>query len=359
MILPGILTIILAASLILLGARGCDIGPSQPVQPGGKPVAGLDASVPWIRDPSEDPLTFQLVWRYIERPGERLPGASVAVQQDTSSGVMYIPYPMPGRYHIAIFGVANGNLTTDFLCTGAQEIEVQGSTNTLTTSTGALTIFTPPTNGREGGASTQTSATSGEGSKTTLPLQSSSTAAESQPPNASQTHSSTRVVVAPLVGGVICGVLALASILFALRWYLRKRRSKAQDPLDIDPFPTHPSEPKSLSPGSDDTTTQQHSDTNQDDITARHIDRNPDAKVERQPPVHLRFAEDASSTTPAVQNGVDGMYVAPGAFPRPGIEVFTTDELAFALNQRLQEEGRWEIDESLPGYPDSDQGRSR
>ncbi|KAJ8090108.1 hypothetical protein PM082_018691 [Marasmius tenuissimus] len=159
-----------------------------------------------------------------------------------------------------------------------------------------------------------------------------------------------------MVGGVIGGVLALGLILFAFRRYLRKRRSKAQDPLDIDPFPTHHSEPKALSPASGDTTAQQPLEINQDD---RYIGHDPDAKVEHQPLVHLRYAEDASSTTPAVQNGVNNINIAPAVFPRSGIEVFTTDELVVALNQRLQEEGRWEIDESLPGYPESDQGRSR
>ncbi|KAK1215315.1 hypothetical protein PQX77_022074 [Marasmius sp. AFHP31] len=218
----------------------------------------------------------------------------------------------------------------------------------------SMSITTPTSPSSSHSAST---ATSGEGSKTTISTDPAGGTVESQPHNASQNHSSTPAPVASIVGGVIGGVLAVGLIFFVLRWRMRRRRSQAQGFLDIEPFPTHPSKPKVPTPESDNTTPQQHSATNQDDIAARH---DPDAKAERQPLVHSgRYVEDVSSTTPAVQNSLDGTNVNSASLHRPGIlEVFTTDELVDALNQRLREEGRWETDESLPGYPDSDQGRS-
>ncbi|KAL0056607.1 hypothetical protein AAF712_016788 [Marasmius tenuissimus] len=324
------------------------------------PATGQNATVQWSRDPSKDPRNFQLVWRFIDRPAAKLPGIFVDVLQDIAQDVAQVQYPAPGRYHIAIFAVTPDHPTGDFICTGAQAIEVLAPSNSISISSGPSSISTTSTGDEEGETSSRTNDASTsknrEGSKTTLFPGFPSTTAESPPHNASQIPSSTRIAVGPIVGGAIGGVLALGLILFAFRWYLQKRRSKAQGPLNIDPFPAHHSEPKALSPGSGDTTTQQPLEVNQDD---RYIGRDPDAKVEHQPLVHLRYAEDASSTTPVVRNGVDDTNVAPAALPRPGIEVFTTDELVVALNQRLQEEGRWEIDESLPGYPESDQGRSR
>ncbi|KAK1229113.1 hypothetical protein PQX77_007845 [Marasmius sp. AFHP31] len=315
--------------------------------PGGKLVAGTTVNVTYNREFPGDPADIVFVWLPMPKGDPRPTKDTLDGTSPVPSGEIEVECPDPGKWKLAAFespfNPSEGRGT--LLAIREEEIEVTEPSGSNAPTSSATTISTD----------TPTSVSSPT-SRTTSSPGSSSTTAESQPHDASQNHSSTPAPVAPIVGSVIGGVLAVGLILSVLRWRMRRRRSQAQGSLDIEPFPTQPSEPKVPPPESGNTTPQQHSGTNQDDIA---LGRDPDAKVERQPLVHLRYTEDTSSTAPAVQNGVDGMTVAPGAFPKPGIEVFTTDELVFALNQRLQEEGRWEIDESLPGYPDSDQGRSR
>ncbi|KAJ8090125.1 hypothetical protein PM082_018709 [Marasmius tenuissimus] len=178
-----------------------------------------------------------------------------------------------------------------------------------------------------------------EGSNTTFASTTSPSA--SRPTGLSQAHKSNSVPVAPIVGGVIVGLLKLGAIACSIQCNLRKRRSKAQEPHG--------------------TALQQHlqqSGINQDDIAAHSLDRDSDAKLEQPSVVHLRYAENATST-PGIQDSLEGLYVASVLPYKPKIEPFTTDQSVVASNRRLQEEGRWETDESLPGYPGSDQGRSR
>ncbi|KAK1215316.1 hypothetical protein PQX77_022075 [Marasmius sp. AFHP31] len=359
MVLRVTLKIFLTLSLILTGAKGFRITNIHPFSPVKKPETGSMALVPWSRE-STDPTTFEFVWTTIDSKGLRETGVIVNVTNAILFSNTQVPYPESGHYHLAIYGVPFAS-TNGPLFTSDQEVTVENVGGASTLISSGPSAF-PATEGQ----STVTLGVTNSGSrtivrsstKTILSFDSSSTTTESQPHAASQNHISTPAPVAPIVGGVIGGVLTVGLILFVLRWRLQRGRSQAQGSLDIEPFPTYPSKPKVPPPESGNSTPQQHSATHQDDIAARYTYRDPDAKVEHQPLVHPRYAEDTSSTTPAVQNGLDGTNVAPVTFPRPGIEVFTTDELAFALNQRLQEEGRWDIDETLPGYPDSSQGRS-
>ncbi|KAK1229115.1 hypothetical protein PQX77_007847 [Marasmius sp. AFHP31] len=337
-------------------------------------VAGAKISVSYSRGLPEEPADIVFVWLRMPK-GDPRPTSRTLNGTSPLSGVIEVECPDPGKWELAAFESPFSS-EAKLLFAREEEIEVTEpsgsnapSNSVTTTSTETHTSvpnsgIPPPissptsrTTPSPGSSSTTAERWANPSSRRNLRIQSTFVLPRSQPHDAPQNHSSTPAPVAPIVGGIIGGALAVALILFVLRCRLRRRRFQAQGSLNIEPFPTHPSEPKVSPPGSDNTTPQQHTGTNQDDIAARYTYRDPDAKVERQPLVHLQYAED-TSTTPAVQNGLDGTNVAPATFPRPGIEVFTTDELAFALNQRLQEEGRWEIDESLPGYPDSDQGRS-
>ncbi|KAL0061058.1 hypothetical protein AAF712_012120 [Marasmius tenuissimus] len=133
--------------------------------------------------------------------------------------------------------------------------------------------------------------------------------------------------------------------------------------LDINPFPTHVSGNGAIPPDTNDTDIQQGSEQphiNQVDIGGRHYGR-ADTKPEPPPSANLEYAKDACSATiaSATQNSLEGGLNFILATPvRPEMGAFTTEELVVELKQRMQEEGRWNRDESLPGYPESDQGIS-
>ncbi|KAJ8090128.1 hypothetical protein PM082_018712 [Marasmius tenuissimus] len=351
--------------LVLPQLRGFDIS-SFPLslEPGETTAkSGSITHVPWSREPDKDPQTFEFVWVTSGSGDLHFQRTNIIVNlNDTNQKgeTTDVPFPQkPGPYRLAIFGVpfapANEPLFTD-----DQEVVVEPLDGSM-----AMPPRGTPTNAidtTQSGSSSQRTTQSPANSTSSL---SSGTTPKntpaSQPSNASQTHNSGQVPLAPMVGGVIGGVLVPGLAVFAIRCYLRKRRSKSQGSLDIDPFPAHLSEPKVCPPESDGTASQQRHeqpDINQDDIATRDVGRNPDTKVDPLPLVHLQYAGNTISATPPVENGLEGPNVARATTSRPELEVFTTDELVVALNQRLQEEGRWEIEESLPGYPESNQGRS-
>ncbi|KAK1223026.1 hypothetical protein PQX77_014103 [Marasmius sp. AFHP31] len=177
----------------------------------------------------------------------------------------------------------------------------------------------------------------------------------SQPSDVSQTHRSTPMAVAPIVAGTIGGLLMLGVIALAVRCHLRKRRSGTQTSVIISPFLTHESGNRAVPTVTDGTGIRQGSE--RPGINQGTISRNfPDTEFEPPPPVNLEYAEDASSTaiTPVAQSSLEGASLTRAVPYRPDMRVFTTDELVMELKQRLWEEGRWELDESLPGYPESD-----
>ncbi|KAL0057395.1 hypothetical protein AAF712_015964, partial [Marasmius tenuissimus] len=146
---------------------------------------------------------------------------------------------------------------------------------------------------------------------------------------ATQTRGSTPASVVPIIIGTISGLLMLALVTFALRFYSRKRRSRAQRSLDIDPFPTRLPEAKVFPPESDGTASQRlkQPDINQDDIATRDLGHNPDTKVDPLPLVHLQYTENTISATPPVENGLEGPSVARTTTSRPELEMLQTDEL--------------------------------
>ncbi|KAK1226705.1 hypothetical protein PQX77_010308 [Marasmius sp. AFHP31] len=190
----------------------------------------------------------------------------------------------------------------------------------------------------------------------------SNTAPESRPsivPEAPETPSSTPLPVVAIVVSAIGGFLVFGLVAFILRWHLRKRRSAAgrqKSPLSIDPFLTQPSEKNAIPSKFDDTAIQPRPDQPEVGIMVYHdVGRDPATKVEPRP---LGSESTTTTDTPLVsQNGVEGL-VNVALTSRREIQLFTTDELAVELNQRLQEEGRWDVNESLPGYPESNHGRS-
>ncbi|KAK1231210.1 hypothetical protein PQX77_005680 [Marasmius sp. AFHP31] len=189
------------------------------------------------------------------------------------------------------------------------------------------------------------------------------TAPESRPssaPKTPETPSSTPLPVVAIAVSAIGGFLIFGLIAFILRCYLRKRRSAAgrqTSPLGIDPFLTQPSEKNAIPSKSDDTDIQQRPKQPEVDIVVHHdVGRDPDTKVERR---SLGSDSTTATNTLAVsQNGVEGLVnVAPTS--RREVQTLTTDELAVELNQRLQEEGRWDVDESLPEYLENNHRSSR
>ena len=84
-------------------------------------------------------------------------------------------------------------------------------------------------------------------------------------------------------------------------------------------------------------------------INSVHVERGMEAEVKTPDPGGLRFTDREYHD--------QHEYDLPGissAQLRSGTEVFTKDELVVPLNQRLQQEGRWDINESLLDYPGSD-----
>ncbi|KAL0058961.1 hypothetical protein AAF712_014328 [Marasmius tenuissimus] len=313
-------------------------------------VARLKANVTWGRDPSKDPSSFVLVWVTFGTEDLQQGGVPVNVANSTVSGVTEVPYPDAGWYQLGMTEAALSALTHGPLFISDREVRVsEASGDTFFTSSGPSTV--------------PTSASIKAIHSTELP---SSTASGSESrPSASDDASQTRKLpIVPIVVGAIVGsILMLGSVVFILRCYLRKRRSAGQTPsLEIYPFRMQPSE-KAISPKSDYEAAQQRTQRPEADITIHQdIGRDPDIKL--APPPDWADPEDTlpASTLVLVRNGVDGLVdvaLAP-ATPRSAMQVFTTDELVMELNQRLQEEGQlWDVDESLPGYPESDQRRSR
>ncbi|KAL0057352.1 hypothetical protein AAF712_016008 [Marasmius tenuissimus] len=171
--------------------------------------------------------------------------------------------------------------------------------------------------------------------------------------NGPETPSPTPLPVVAIVVSAIGGFLMIGVIALILRCYLRKRRSAAgrqRSSLDIDPFLTQPSEKNVIASKSDGTATQQLSKQPEANIVVRHdIGRASDTKMERP-----SFGSENTTTTVSQNNVEDPVNVARTS--RREMQVFTTDELAVELNQRLHEEGRWDVDEALPGYPESNHG---
>ncbi|KAJ8079996.1 hypothetical protein PM082_016822 [Marasmius tenuissimus] len=185
------------------------------------------------------------------------------------------------------------------------------------------------------------------------------TAPESRPPSASQATSSTPLPVVAIAVSAIGGLLILGLVAIIFRCYLRKRHSAAgrqTSPLNINPFLTQPSEKNVIPSKSDDSDTaiQQRFQHPEAHIMAH---QESDTKAEPPPLIDSPNNAVATGTPTVVENGVEGPTNVTLA-SRTEMRVFTTDELAVELNQRLQEEGRWDVDESLPGYPESNYGRS-
>ncbi|KAL0057075.1 hypothetical protein AAF712_016303, partial [Marasmius tenuissimus] len=189
------------------------------------------------------------------------------------------------------------------------------------------------------------------------------------PSDVSQARNSPPVRVVPVVLGAISGLLMLGVIAFALQCYLRKRRSWSPSSFHVYPVLTQISQTRVFSPESDGTTAQQgphEPGVSRANIVARGIDYDPDAKSDWPPLVDLEYAQPEvtsltpTTTAPVVQIiPVDPNATTAVAF-RLGMGVFTTDELAVELNQRLREEGRWDNRESLPEYSsEGGHGRSR
>ncbi|KAJ8079995.1 hypothetical protein PM082_016821 [Marasmius tenuissimus] len=301
------------------------------------PLAGSKANVSWSRDPSKNPPSFSFVWvNHTGRPTGNT-GVNVGVTNSTTAGSKEVPYPSPGRYKLSIFEALNVvSYLDDPLFTNKQETIVLAPDGSALLSS---ELSTPPSS---------VSSTSGEDSNTALP-------SSTPPESASQTRSSMSV---PIVVGTIGGSLMLGLMAFIIRYYFRKRRSTAgrqTSSLDIDPFLTQLSEKNVVSSKSDGIAAQRPQQPEPDTVAQQ----GPDTTKPESPP-SIDPPENASATrTPTVaQNTVEGLVnVAPSS--RREMQVLTTDELAVELNQRLQEEGRWDVDESLPGYPESNHGRSR
>ncbi|KAL0056805.1 hypothetical protein AAF712_016582, partial [Marasmius tenuissimus] len=182
-----------------------------------------------------------------------------------------------------------------------------------------------------------------------------------RPSDISPAHRPTSLAVVPVIAGTIGGVLIVIVVTFAVRCYLRERCPGMQA-LDINTFPTHVSGNGAIPPDTNDTDIQQGSEQphiNQVDIGVRHSGR-ADTKLEPPPSVNLEHAEDACPATiaSAARNSLEGPNVVPATPFRSEMGAFTTDELVVELKQRMREEGRWDRDESLPGYTESDQGTS-
>ncbi|KAJ8090130.1 hypothetical protein PM082_018714 [Marasmius tenuissimus] len=414
MILPGALGLRSTWWLILPGARCFSISVAGPFTPETtKP--GRETQVNWGRDPTKDSPTFEFVWIATES-GERertnvgidLTSTDIKKTGDTIN----VLYPKPGRYNLAIYSVPV-NLADNPLFTGNQEIRVEDSpddtttsetsvtsttisiirlpqsslapsqTNTGTTSSGRGTttniLSVPPTPSASNVTNMETSqstlssnartttsesATSREVSNTTL---SATATTRNYPSNVSQTRNAPPVRVVPIVVGAISGLLMLGVIAFTLRCYLRKRRSASHSSFHIYPVSTQLSQSRDSLPESDSTTAQQgpHGPgVSRANIVAQGIDYDLDTKSDWPALVDPDCAEpEVTSLTPATTAPVvQRILVDPNAATavafRLGMGVFTTDELAVELNQRLREEGRWDNRESLPEYS-SDSGYAR
>ncbi|KAK1222664.1 hypothetical protein PQX77_014480 [Marasmius sp. AFHP31] len=407
--------ILLTSSFLPPGARGFEFSQIRPDALAGiAPSPGLNALVTWTRDLSKDPDTFEFVWMPIGSTDIQRTGVSVNVtaQPTIAQGALAIlPYPAEGLYHLAIFGVPGfSDRASEPLLTSSYKIKVEPavgsavtssielSTTPTTATTSGLwgSILTPSltltstTNDRPGRTSisrpsvpttsessatdtedsdslrpstTQTSMlesfTSSEHSDSSLP---SSATVKNQPSDSSQAHRPTSFAVVPIVAGTIGGVLTVVVVVFAVQCYLRERCSGTQT-LDVNPFLTQVSRNRAVPPDTHDTSSQQGSaqpSIIQTDIGALGVSRDPETQLEPPPPVSLENVENTCSATiaSAARNNLERPNVVPATPFKPEMGVFTTDELVVELKQRMREEGRWERDESLPGYPESDQGTS-
>ncbi|KAJ8090132.1 hypothetical protein PM082_018716 [Marasmius tenuissimus] len=298
----------------------------------------------------DDPTTFEFVWKptILGKPQER--GFIVDSTDPTTSGnATELLYPNPGQYRLAIFSVPR-DLASDLLFTSTQEILVEDLANSDSGELGSSMISdTVTTNNGQKATSLFNANLAGA---TPLP---SNTTSQDQRFNVSDPGNSAPVPVFPIVIGAIGGVLTMVLLAFILRCYLRKRRSKGQGLFDINPFATRSAAPRILPPVSDSTAPLQHPqqpDIYQESIAARSIDHDADTDAEAgHLPIYPQYTENTTFTPPAIQDDLEEPNIAPPAASttRTGMAMFTTDELVVELNQRLQEEGRWKIDESLPG----------
>ncbi|KAL0056831.1 hypothetical protein AAF712_016556 [Marasmius tenuissimus] len=367
MTLPEVLGIFLTLWLVLPVAGGITISAFKPET---KPKPGSKIVASWSRDPFKDPRTFEFGWIEIGTNATHihLTGSTINITETTTVGSMEVTYPFESGgplfindQEIDVESPTGGTITSSessaFATTTSERLQATSETS--------LSGHDDPsqTDDLSGPSihltSSQSSAMSTSVSNAPLPSETQCTMSESQPSDVSQTHHSDPLAVVPVVAGTIGGVLMIVMVAFAARCYLRERRSGMQT-RGINPFLTHESENRGILTDTDSTGVQQRSGrpgTNQ-----ANIDRSPDTELGPPPPVILEYTEDTSSATAitaAVRSSLEGPSIARAAPYRQELRVFTTDELAAELKQRLWEEGRWELDESLPGYPESDQGTSQ